>query len=249
MWYKLFKYGLFRPAVKLSSRPWITGEENLPASGGAILACNHLSAGDTFVLPVMVSRTVIFPAKAELFTGEHGLKSKIVARFLKLVGQVPMDRGGGRASAEGLRPVIEVLHRGELVGIYPEGTRSPDGRLYKGKTGVARMALEAGVPVIPIGMVGTDITKNRLGLPRMERPGVVIGKPLDFSGLVDNKKDLKTLRWVTDQVMAGIQELTGQTYVDVYASRVKHGDLLGADVTDRILERPGQNTPAPEPRP
>ena len=244
MWYNVFKYGLVRPGVKVACRPWVRGVENIPETGGAILACNHLSAGDTFLMPALITRKVTFPAKAELFTGAHGPKSKVVAWFVKAVGQVPMDRSGGRASAEGLRPVLEVLQRGDLVGIYPEGTRSPDGRLYKGKTGAARMALEANVPVIPVGMVGTEMT-TRFGVPHMERPGVIFGEPLDFSAYGAGKDNLKTLRFVTDQIMAAIQELTGQTYVDVYGARVKHGDLVDTDVSDRIVSRPGLDATPP----
>lgn len=245
MWYTFFKHALFVPYVKLFCRPEVVGEENIPQQGPAILAANHSSAGDTFLLPASIKRQMVFPAKAELFKGNRGPASKVVAWFLKAVGQVPMDRTGGRASAEGLRPVLETLGQGGLVGIFPEGTRSVDGRLYKGKTGVARMALTAGVPVLPVAMSNTELVRNRLGIPVMHHPRIVIGKPLDFSRYADQHDVNKTLRWVTDEIMAGIQELSGATYVDVYGSRVKHGDLKDADVSDRIRQRPGEGAVVP----
>jgi len=242
VWYTLFKYGVFVPGVRLLLRPWVEGEENIPAEGGAILASNHLGAAEAIMLPASIRRRMTYPAKAELF--RRGFPGSVLGWFLKSVGQVPLERGGGRQSAEGLRPVIEVLHKGELVGIFPEGTRSVDGRLYKGKTGVARMALAAGVPVIPVGMIGTQGVRGRLGLPTVENPGIVIGKPMDFTAYAGQADDLKVLRWITDEIMAAIQRLTGQVYVDVYGGRVKHGNLVGADVRDRIQPRPGGG-PAP----
>ena len=238
MWYELFKYGLFTPAVRGLVRPWVVGAENIPAHGGAILAANHLSAAETILLPASITRRMTFPAKAELFRGDRGPTSKLVAWFLTAVGQVPMDRSGGRASAQGLQPVIDALTGGALVGIFPEGTRSPDGRLYKGKTGVARLVVTSGAPVLPVGMVGTQAVRGAFGVPMLRRPGIIIGRPLDFSQY-RGATDQRTLRYITDQVMSAIQELTGQQYVDVYASRVKHGDLQGADLTDRELDHPG----------
>lgn len=241
MWYSLFKTGLFRPYVRLVMRPTVVGAENIPQTGGALLACNHLSAVDTFMLPTTIERPMVFPAKAELFKGNRGLKSKLIASFLTAVKQVPMDRGGGRASAHGLQPVLDVLRGGSLVGIFPEGTRSPDGRLYKGKTGVARLALEAAVPVIPVGVVGTELVRGPLGFRNTRRPRIIIGEPLDVSSHAQTLAEQRTLRLVTDQVMAAIQQLTGQVYVDVYGSRVKHGDLAGQDVSDRIRTTPGSD--------
>lgn len=248
MWYKFFKTTLFIPYVQGLMRPTVIGAENIPHTGGAILAANHLSAADTFMLPAMISREVTFPAKAELFRGDRGPASKVVAWFLTSVGQVPMDRSGGRVSADGLRPVLDSLESGRIVGIFPEGTRSPDGRLYKGKTGVARMALEAGVPVLPVGLVNTELVATPVKVPTTKGAVIVIGKPMDFSEY-RGATDQKTLRYITDEIMTAIQELTGQEYVDVYGSRAKHGDLVGVDLSDRVKERPnlGSVRPAPPP--
>lgn len=213
--YTLFKYALFRPVCLVVFRPWVEGEENIPATGGVVLAGNHLSAGDTFLLPAMITRRMTFPAKAELFH-QKGL-GRIVSWFLRAVGQVPMDRSGGRASADGLRPIYEVLEHGGVVGIFPEGTRSHDGRLYRGRTGVARLALGARVPVVPVGFVGTQFQKGLFGIPVMKRPGIRIGAPLDFSEHF-GESDGAVYREVTDQVMAAIAELTGQEYVPVYSN-------------------------------
>ena len=245
VWYWFLKWALFRPVCIVAFRPWIKGAENIP-EGGALLAGNHLSAGDTFLLPALIRRRLTFPAKAELFKGDKGVRSKVVAWFLKAVGQVPMDRSGGRASATGLGPVMQTLADGGLVGIFPEGTRSVDGNLYKGRTGVARLALESGVPVLPVGFVNTEFRRGLFGIPVMHKPGVIIGKPLDFSEFAGRQDELKVLRHVTDQVMAGVQELTGQRYVDVYSTRVKFGDLKGTDLTPHVRERPGADRPLPE---
>lgn len=245
MYYQLFRDGLFRPVVKWLFRATVAGQENIPATGGAILASNHLAAGDTFVLPSMLDRQLTFPAKAELFKGDRGLFSKALAWFLKAVGQVPLDRSGGRASLDGLEPVLEVLANGGLVGIYPEGTRSPDGRLYKGKTGVARIALAAGVPVIPVAMFDTETVKTRIGVPWIRRPRIVIGKPLDFSDYAGAIADRNVLRWVTDEVMAAIQALSGQVYVDAYGSSVKYGSLSQAEASARERPRPGHGSTPP----
>ena len=246
MLYWLFKNAAFRPVIKYLYRASVEGESNIPATGGVILASNHIDAGDTVVLPAMIKRQVTFPAKAELFEGNRGVFSKLVAWFLTAVGQVPLDRSGGRASLDGLGPVLKVLEEGGCVGIYPEGTRSPDGRLYKGKTGVARMVLAAGVPVVPVAMKGSQVTR-KAGLPWIDHPLVIIGEPLDFSEYADRISDPRTLRWVTDQVMAAIQGLSGQTYVEAYGTSVKSGSLTKAEADARILERPGINTKAPEP--
>jgi 1-acyl-sn-glycerol-3-phosphate acyltransferase len=244
--YDFFKTLLFIPLVRWFFRASITGTENLPATGGALVASNHLSAGDTFILPAMLSRKLTFPAKAELFRGDRGLGSKVVAWFLKTIKMVPLDRSGGRASLEGLAPVLEVLHEGGLVGIYPEGTRSPDGRLYKGHSGVARMALAANVPIVPVAMFNTQ-TVRRLGIPWVSRPRIVIGEPLDFSAYAHRHEDHALLRWVTDEVMAAIQQLSGQTYVDAYGSSVKRGTLSPAEADARILPRPGNGATPPNP--
>ena len=244
MLYQFFKTALFRPVVKYLMRATIEGGDNIPATGGALLAINHPATSETYVVPEMIERRLVFPAKAELFKGNRGLGSKVVAWFLKAVGQVPLDRSGGRTSLEGLRPVLDALASGGLVGIFPEGTRSPDGRLYRGKTGVARMALAAGVPVVPIAVSNTQ-TVRRLGIPWVSRPRIAVGEPLDFSAFAGLAEDAATIRRVTDEVMAAIQRLSGQQYVDVYASSVKHGAISAEEAERHVLPRPGATGPVP----
>ncbi len=244
--YNFFKYVVFRPVVKYLFGATIEGAENVPAGGGALLASNHIAAGETFITPALLRRPVTFPAKAELFKGNRGLSSKVIAWFMKAINQVPLDRSGGRASLDGLRPVLQVLADGGIVGIYPEGTRSPDGRLYKGHTGVARMALAAGVPVIPVAAFDTASVKGFLGIPWIKRPHVVVGKPLDFTAYAGLHDDRATLRWITDEVMAAIQELSGQTYVEAYASSVKRGSMSKAEADARVLARPGLGSVPPQ---
>jgi 1-acyl-sn-glycerol-3-phosphate acyltransferase len=243
--YWFFKWFLIGPLTRLLFRPWIEGEENLPESGPAILVSNHISAGDTFLVPAMIKRRLTFPAKAELFSG-RGLRGRLTGWFMKSIGQLPMDRSGGRASATSMDGVLGVLESGELLGIYPEGTRSPDGRLYKGKTGVARIVLQAGVPVIPVGMINTQFVPTRLlKIPLMRRPGVRIGRPLDFSRYAGSGNDRTVLRWVTDEIMNAVMELTGQTYVDAYASSVKEAAAEGREIAAPVVSRPGAGRPVP----
>jgi 1-acyl-sn-glycerol-3-phosphate acyltransferase len=243
--YWFFKWFSIGPLTRLLFRPWIEGEENLPESGPAILVSNHISAGDTFLVPAMIKRRLTFPAKAELFSG-RGLRGRLTGWFMKSIGQLPMDRSGGRASATSMDGVLGVLESGELLGIYPEGTRSPDGRLYKGKTGVARIVLQAGVPVIPVGMINTQFVPTRLlKIPLMRRPGVRIGKPLDFSRYAGSGNDRTVLRWVTDEIMNAVMELTGQTYVDAYASSVKEAAAEGREIAAPVVSRPGAGRPVP----
>ncbi|SHI39544.1 1-acyl-sn-glycerol-3-phosphate acyltransferase [Tessaracoccus bendigoensis DSM 12906] len=249
-WYRFFKFTIFRPMVRFGYGALVFGEENFPREGGAILASNHIDALDSLVVPAMMPRPITFPAKAELFSGKGGIGNKIVAWFLKTVKMVPMDRSGGRASVDALQAISDVLADGHVIAIFPEGTRSPDGRLYKGKTGMARMALANGVPVIPVGVSGTTSLKGPFGLPWARRPVVVIGEPLDFSQYFDNPGNSKVLRWVTDETMAAIQRLTGQDYVDVYASRIKSGSLTLEEASASELARPGGGEPpVVEPRP
>jgi 1-acyl-sn-glycerol-3-phosphate acyltransferase len=201
LFYWLLKHVILGPILKTLFRPWVEGAENLPATGGAILASNHLSFSDSFFLPLEVERRVTFLAKGDYFTGK-GIKGKLTAAFFKGINQVPVDRSGGRASEAALRKGVEILNRGELLGIYPEGTRSPDGRLYRGKTGIARMALEAGVPVIPVAMINTfDIQPPGQVVPRIMRVGIKIGKPLDFSRYAGMEDDRFVLRSITDDHM------------------------------------------------
>ncbi len=243
--YNFVKYLILRPVVAWLLRAKVTGEENIPPSGGVLLASNHLGVGETYIVATMLRRQIIYPAKAELFTGDRGPGSVIVAWFLKKIGMVPLDRSGGRTSVVGLQPVLDALREGGMVGIYPEGTRSPDGRLYKGRTGVARMALAARVPIIPVGVSGTQPVKKFGFLPWLEHPRVRIGEPLDFSAYAGGHNNQKTVRWVTDEVMAGIQRLTGQEYVDAYGSSVKNGSLSAEEVDARVRPRPGFGSTAP----
>ncbi len=221
MFYWLMKYVVVGPIVKAIFRPWIVGRRNIPVEGGAILASNHLSFIDSVILPLMIDRRVAFLAKSDYFTGK-GPKGWATRMFLKGTGQLPIDRSGGKASEASLNTGLQVLGGGELLGIYPEGTRSPDGKLYRGRTGIARMALEAHVPVVPVVMVDTD-TMMPIGrrLPNVVRVGVVIGEPLDFSRFQGMEGDRYILRSITDEIMVALQRLGEQEYEDVYASTVK----------------------------
>lgn len=210
-------------SLKLAFRPWVEGLENIPAEGPAILASNHLSFSDSFFLPAVLDRKVTFIAKAEYFTSP-GVKGKLTAAFFKGVGQLPVDRSGARGAGEAaIKSGIEVIERGELFGIYPEGTRSPDGRLYRGKPGgLARVALATGAPVIPVAMIDTEkIQPPGKIMPKLMRPGIRIGKPLDFSRYHGMENDRFILRSVTDEVMYEIMKLSGQEYVDIYATAAK----------------------------
>jgi 1-acyl-sn-glycerol-3-phosphate acyltransferase len=243
--YWVFKYVAFAPLCRLLFRPSVSGAENIPKSGGAILVSNHISAGDTYLLPAMIKRRVTFPAKIELFHG-RGVRGRILSWFLKNVGQLPMDRAGGRASASSMAGILDVLRRGNLLGIYPEGTRSPDGRLYKGKTGVARIVLQAGVPVVPIGMINTELVPSRFfKIPTMRRPKIRIGKPMDFSAYAAAGNDRDVLRWTTDEIMNAVMELSGQEYVDVYGTVAKAALEKGSDLPPSAGHRPGAGRPVP----
>jgi 1-acyl-sn-glycerol-3-phosphate acyltransferase len=209
--------------LKLAFRPWVEGLENIPAEGPAILASNHLSFSDSFFLPAVLDRKVTFIAKAEYFT-TPGIKGRMTAAFFKGVGQLPVDRSGARGAGEAaIKSGIDVIERGELFGIYPEGTRSPDGRLYRGKPGgLARVALATGAPVIPVAMIDTEkIQPPGKVMPKLMRPGIRIGKPLDFSRYSGMEHDRFVLRAVTDEVMYEIMKLSGQEYVDMYATAAK----------------------------
>ncbi|MBV9291511.1 MAG: 1-acyl-sn-glycerol-3-phosphate acyltransferase [Frankiales bacterium] len=221
MFYHFLKYIVLGPILKLLFRPYVEGAENIPDTGGAILASNHLSFSDSIFLPLKVKRRVTFLAKAEYFTG-RGVKGRLTAGFFKGVGQVPIDRSGGRASEAALRKGLEILNNGELLGLYPEGTRSHDGKLYRGKTGVARLAIETGVPVIPVAMINTfDIQPPGKVIPRIMRVGIRIGEPLDFSRYEGMESDRFVLRSITDEIMYELMQLSGQEYVDTYATKAK----------------------------
>ena len=210
-------------SLKLAFKPWVEGLENIPKEGPAILASNHLSFSDSFFLPAVLDRKVTFIAKAEYFTSP-GVKGKLTAAFFKGVGQLPVDRSGARGAGEAaVKSGLDVLARGELFGIYPEGTRSPDGRLYRGKPGgLARVALASGAPVIPVAMIDTEkIQPPGKVVPKLMRPGIRIGEPLDFSRYHGMENDRFILRSVTDEVMYEIMKLSGQEYVDIYATAAK----------------------------
>ncbi len=221
MAYFILKTFVLGPLLKLLFRPWVRGMENIPSSGAAILPSNHLSFSDSIFLPLQVRRPVVFLAKSEYFTGK-GIKGALVRWFFKSTGQLPIDRSGGKASEASLNTGLGVLSQGLLLGIYPEGTRSPDGRLYRGRTGIARMVLEARVPVIPVAMIDTEkVQPIGKRLPRIRRVGIVIGEPLDFSRFEGMEGDRVVLRAVTDEIMYELKQLSGQEYVDLYASSVK----------------------------
>jgi 1-acyl-sn-glycerol-3-phosphate acyltransferase len=215
------KHVLLGPFMRLLARPTIDGAEHVPARGGAILASNHLAVADSFFLPLLLPRKVTFLAKREYFTAP-GLVGRLKKMFFTGMGQVPVDRSGGSAAMAAMDTSIRLLREGHLLGIYPEGTRSPDGKLYKGKTGVARMALEADVPVVPVAMIGTDRV-NPIGskIWRPRRVHIKIGEPLDFSRYQGMAGDRFIERSMTDELMYALMELSGQTYVDMYAASVK----------------------------
>jgi 1-acyl-sn-glycerol-3-phosphate acyltransferase len=222
--YWLLKFVLLGPVLRLVYRPRIEGVEHIPPDGAAILASNHLAVADSIFLPLLTRRRIAFLAKQEYFT-EPGFKGRAKRLFFGGTGNVPVDRTPGSSAAQAaLDTGVRLLKEGKLLGIYPEGTRSPDGRLYKGKTGMARMALEARVPVIPVAMIGTREI-NEIGSARWRlKPGVVvvrIGKPLDFSRYYGMAGDRFVERSMTDEVMYALMELSGQEYVDVYAAKAK----------------------------
>lgn len=221
MFYWVMKRIFLGPVLRTLFRPWVKGLDNVPAEGAAIIASNHLSFSDSIFMPLMVPRPVIFLAKSEYFTGT-GLKGRLTAMFFRLTNQLPMDRSGGAASAASLEAGMDVLTHGGLLGIYPEGTRSPDGRLYRGKVGVARLALAAGVPVVPVAMIGTDkVQPIGKRLPNIRRIGMIFGEPLDFSRYQGMAEDRLIQRSVTDEIMYELMRLSGQEYVDEYAAVVK----------------------------
>ena len=221
MAYFILKNFILGPLLRLLFRPWVRGMENIPANGAAILASNHLSFSDSIFLPLQSRRPVVFLAKSEYFTGK-GIKGKLTKAFFKGTGQLPIDRSGGKASEASLNTGLQVLASGQVLGIYPEGTRSPDGRLYRGRTGIARMVLEAKVPVIPVAMIDTEkVQPIGRKLPRIRRVGIIVGKPLDFSRFEGMDGDRIVLRAITDEIMYELMKLSGQEYVDVYASSMK----------------------------
>ncbi|RLK61500.1 lysophospholipid acyltransferase family protein [Actinokineospora cianjurensis] len=237
MLYWLMKRVVIGPILHLFFRPRVEGLEHVPATGGALLASNHLAVSDSFFLPLVVPRRMTFPAKLEYFTAP-GLKGRFKKWFLTGIGQIPIDRSGGNAAQAALDTVIRLLREGHLVGIYPEGTRSPDGRLYKGKTGVARIALEAKVPVLPVIMIGTD-KANPIG-SKVWKPYPIrirIGPPLDFSRYEGLQGDRFVERSITDEIMYALMELSDQEYVDMYAAKAKEQQAVALPEQARDRDR------------
>ncbi len=221
MFYWFLKWIAIGPVLRVIFRTEVEGAENVPDEGAAILASNHLSYADWLFMPLTLSRRVTFVAKAEYFTSP-GLKGWVQRKFFSGAGQVPIDRSGASAAEGALSSARKILEEGDLFGIYPEGTRSHDGRLYRGKTGVARLALETRVPVIPVAVLRTDVVAppgKKFGT--FTRPGVRFGKPLDFSRYEGMENDRYILRSITDEIMYEIMRLSGQEYVDKYATRAK----------------------------
>ncbi|MFF0200183.1 lysophospholipid acyltransferase family protein [Streptomyces sp. NPDC005017] len=235
MFYHLLKYVLLGPLLRLVFRPRIEGLEHVPSSGAAIVAGNHLSFSDHFLMPAVLKRRITFLAKAEYFTGP-GLKGRLTAAFFHSVGQIPVDRSGKEAGQAAIREGLGVLAKDQLLGIYPEGTRSHDGRLYKGKVGVAVMALRAGVPVVPCAMIGTFEAQppGRI-VPRFHPVVIRFGEPLDFSRYAGMEHEKAVLRAITDEIMYAILELSGQEYVDTYAAVAKAEQA--ADAKERRFPR------------
>ncbi|MFD1826568.1 MULTISPECIES: lysophospholipid acyltransferase family protein [Mumia] len=232
MLYWLLKFVVLGPVLKVVFRPEASGTENVPAEGPVIIASNHLSYSDWLFMPLVVPRRVTFVAKAEYFTSP-GIKGWFQKTFFSSTGQVPIDRTGGRASEGALRTQLRLLSKGEVCGIYPEGTRSPDGRLYRGRTGVARLALESGVPVIPVAVTGTNVVAPPGKIfGRYTRPSVRFGEPLDFSRYEGMADDRYILRAITDEIMYEIMRLSGQEYVDTYASRSRKAEPEAAAEPD-----------------
>lgn len=222
MTYFLLKNFVLGPILNILFRPWVRGAENVPKRGGAILASNHLSFVDSIFLPLKLHRQVTFLAKSDYFTGK-GVKGALIRWFFKATGQLPIDRSGGKASEDSLNTGLGVLERELLLGIYPEGTRSPDATLYRGRTGIARMVLEAKVPVIPVAMIDTEkVMPIGQKYPNIQRVGVVLGEPLDFTRFAGMEGERAVLRSVTDQIVYRIMRLSGQRYQDVYASTVRN---------------------------
>ncbi len=224
-WYWLFKNVLLGPFLRIYNRPEVTGLENIPDQGSAIIASNHQSVMDSFYFPLVCKRQLTFPAKSEYFT-TPGFVGSLQKWFFSSVGQVPIDRSSGTALDSMRQAAQEVFSRGDLFAIYPEGTRSPDGRVYKGRTGMARIALETGQKIVPMAMIGSR-NANPIGswVLRPAKVRMKVGTPIDPIGVVKeaglNPEDSQAPRYLTDYVMKRIVELSGQSYVDLYASDVK----------------------------
>lgn len=226
-WYHFFKYVLIGPWLRIWNRPYFDGGAKIPEKGAAIMASNHLAVMDSFYFPLVCERQLTFLAKQEYFT-TPGLVGRIQKFFFSSVGQVPIDRTSSDAAADALRAALKVLERGDLLGMYPEGTRSADGRLYRGKTGLARVALKSGVKVYPVAMMDSN-RANPIGswIPRPARVGVRIGDPIDPADYAGAGDDYAAARAMTDDIMSALQALSGQDYVDAYSADVKESLAAG----------------------
>jgi 1-acyl-sn-glycerol-3-phosphate acyltransferase len=212
-------HSVIPPVFKAVWRPRVHGLEHVPATGPVILASNHLSFADSVVIPVVVPRKVVFLAKADYFTGT-GVSGTLTRAWFEGLGMLPVDRDDTRSAIDSLQTALEVLGRGEAFGIYPEGTRSRDGRLYRGRTGVAHLALTAGCPVVPVGLRGTeDLQPVGARVPRLARVSISFGPPLDFAGRYDAVPPGRARREATDEIMAAIAVLSGQEQIAAYNDR------------------------------
>ncbi|MCQ9352268.1 1-acyl-sn-glycerol-3-phosphate acyltransferase [Corynebacterium sp. 153RC1] len=224
-WYWTFKHILVGPLLRVYNRPEIIGAHNIPATGGALLVSNHQAVMDSFYLPLLCPRQIVFPAKKEYFTTE-GAVGKLQKWFFSSVGQIPIDRDAPDAMDKLLAAAKSVLDAGEVFGIYPEGTRSPDGRIYRGKTGMARIALSNEAPVVPVAMIGSR-NANPIGswVPRPAKVIIKVGEPIDARAWAAEQgfapDSHEAVRGFTDKMMHTLAELAGQPYVDMYAADVK----------------------------
>jgi len=227
MFYWLMKNIIAGPILKGIFRPWVVGAHHVPSEGPVILASNHLSFVDSVFLPLVIDRDMVFLAKSEYFTGK-GLRGWATKWFMKGTGMLPIDRSGGKASEASLNTGLRVLSEDKVLGIYPEGTRSPDAKLYRGRTGIARMVLEAGVKVIPVAMIDTEkVMPIGAKWPKLRRLGVIFGEPLDFSRFEGFEEDRFILRAITDEIIYELAGLSGQQYEDVYASSKRETRVIG----------------------
>lgn len=223
MFYWILHHLVAGPLFRSVYRPWVQGTQHVPKRGPVIIASNHLSVIDSIFMPLVIRRRVSFLAKKEYFTGK-GVKGWFTRQFFIGTGMLPIDRSGGAASEASLQGGLEVLDAGKVLGIYPEGTRSPDARLYRGRTGIARMILEAKEPVtvVPVVMVDTEqVLPIGVTVPKVRRVGIVFGEPLDFSRYRGLKADRFLLRSITDEIMSELHALGAQEYRDIYASSVR----------------------------
>ena len=226
------------PFLHLLGRPEITGAERIPRTGGAIVASNHLSIVDSVFLPYMLARPLTFAAKSEYFSGRKTPSQLFANAYMRATKQLSVDRDSARAAQDTLHAALALLQEGELFGVYPEGTRSPDGRLYRGRTGVGWLALASGMPVIPVAMIGTDrIMAPGRRVPRPGRIKIKVGEPLVFDEYADQPAGARQRRAVTDRVMEAIRELSGQESVPMYAS-VRKEQIAAANGASR---RPDQD--------